>query len=94
MGDTVTIEETRVDQGIGLGWSHQVILFNDDVNSFDFVVKALMAVFGHSSALAERITMEAHTNGRAVAETEGEPEAIRHAAALRKLGLTAAVESS
>ncbi|MBO7655995.1 MAG: ATP-dependent Clp protease adaptor ClpS [Kiritimatiellae bacterium] len=93
MSETVTDYEVKTDMGIGMGWSHQVILFNDDVNTFDYVIKALMSVFGHSSALAERIAMEAHEYGRAVAETEEEPAAVKHAAALRELGLRASAES-
>lgn len=75
------------------GWDTQVILFNDDVNTFDHVIAALMAVFGHTAPLAETIALEAHHTGRAIAEVEPRPDAEKHAAALRDLGLQAAVES-
>ena len=75
------------------GWDTQVILFNDDVNTFDHVVASLMDVFGHPEPLAEAIATEAHYTGRAIAEVEPRPDAEKHAAALRNLGLQAAVES-
>ena len=75
------------------GWDTQVILFNDDVNTIDHVVASLMNVFGHPEPLAETIAYEAHNTGRAIAEVEPRPDAEKHAAALRALGLQAAVEN-
>ena len=75
------------------GWDTQVILFNDDINTFDHVVASLMDVFGHPEPLAETIAYEAHNTGRAIAEVEPRPDAEKHASALRDLGLQASVES-
>ena len=75
------------------GWDTQVILFNDDVNTFEHVIASLMDVFGHPEPLAETIALEAHNTGRAIAEVEPRPDAEKHAAALLDLGLRAAVES-
>ena len=82
-----------LDSNGSAGWESQVILFNDDVNTFDHVVMSLMSVFGHPEPLAEAIALEAHTTGRAIAEVEPRPDAEKHAAALRALGLQASVES-
>lgn len=82
-----------LDSNGGTGWDTQVILFNDDINTFDHVIAALMSVFGHPEPLAENIAYEAHTTGRAIAEVEPRPDAEKHAAALLALGLQAAVES-
>ena len=79
--------------GTGTGWDSQVVLFNDDFNTFDHVIAALMGVFGHTEPLAEAIAYEAHNTGRAIAEVEPRPDAEKHAAALRELGLRASVES-
>ena len=85
----------RPDDGSGsvLGWDSQVVLFNDDVNTFEHVIDCLMAVLGHGRQLAEKITMEAHVRGRAIAEVEPREKAERHAAALVKRGLVATVEN-
>ena len=79
--------------GDGLGWDSQVVLFNDDVHTFDYVIATLCAVFGHGEQLAEKIAVEAHVRGRAIAEVEPREPAERHAAELRRRGLGATVES-
>jgi ATP-dependent Clp protease adaptor protein ClpS len=96
--DTSTLQDPSsatavLDSNGSAGWDSQVILFNDDVNTFDHVVMSLMSVFGHTRPLAETITWEAHRSGRAIAEVEPRPDAEKHAAALLALGLQAAVES-
>lgn len=42
---------------------HFLILFNDDINSFDYVIESLMEVCGHSSVQAEQCTFIAHYKG-------------------------------
>ena len=87
--------KNRPDDGSGsiCGWDSQVVLFNDDVNTFEHVIDCLMAIFGHGMQLAERIALEAHVHGRAIAEVEPREQAEQHAAALVKQGLVATVES-
>ena len=71
---------------------YQVVLFNDDHNVADFVVKVLMRVFGHPMELAGKIMLEAHNNGRSIADVEAKESAITHKQQLESYGLTAAVE--
>jgi ATP-dependent Clp protease adaptor protein ClpS len=71
---------------------YEVLLFNDDVNSMDHVVESLMNVFAHTPHLAVKITMEAHRNGRAIAEVEERELAQLHKDQLQSLGLTATIE--
>ncbi len=42
---------------------YSLILFNDEINTFDFVINALISVCSHSSEQAEQCTMIAHFNG-------------------------------
>ena len=69
----------------------EVVLFNDDHNSAEVVVDALMRVFAHSMELAAKIMYEAHTKGKAIAEVEAETPATLHKQQLESLGLTAEV---
>ena len=71
----------------------QVVLFNDAHNEAGYVASCLMRIFGHSGPLAEKIMLEAHTRGRAIAEVEGMEDARRHCAALQEAGLGASVEA-
>ncbi len=78
--------------GDSLGWDAQVVLYNDNVNTFEHVVGMLCQVFGHGAQLAWKIAMEAHRRGRAIAEVEPRKKAEKHAADLRSGGLRATVE--
>jgi ATP-dependent Clp protease adaptor protein ClpS len=42
----------------------ELILFNDDVNTFDFVIETLVDVCGHDPHQAEQCAMVAHYNGK------------------------------
>jgi ATP-dependent Clp protease adaptor protein ClpS len=42
----------------------ELILFNDDVNTFDFVIETLIDVCGHDAHQAEQCAMVAHYNGK------------------------------
>jgi len=42
----------------------ELILFNDDINTFDYVIETLMDVCGHDPYQAEQCAMTAHINGK------------------------------
>ena len=87
-----TVVKPRHTSNGGVGGGFQVILYNDDRNVFDYVVVCLMRVFDHGEPMARKIATEAHSNGKAIAQVEGEEEAVRHCLALRLSGLGADVE--
>lgn len=89
---TKQVTNPRLGGGIGVGWDSQVVLWNDDVNYIEHVIRSLMAVFGHNQAMAEKIAVEAHLRGRAIAEVETRKDAERHVAELRSRNLRATVE--
>jgi ATP-dependent Clp protease adaptor protein ClpS len=42
----------------------ELILFNDDVNTFDFVIKSLIEVCNHEPEQAEQCALVAHFKGK------------------------------
>jgi ATP-dependent Clp protease adaptor protein ClpS len=62
-GGTNILELTSVDNSI---YSHHVLLFNDDVNSFDHVEDCLMKICFKTKHEAKKIALEAHEKGKAV----------------------------
>ncbi|RLD54881.1 MAG: ATP-dependent Clp protease adaptor ClpS [Bacteroidetes bacterium] len=42
----------------------ELVLFNDDVNTFDFVIETLMDVCQHDPLQAEQCAMVVHYNGK------------------------------
>jgi ATP-dependent Clp protease adapter protein ClpS len=69
-----------------------VVLYNDDVNSMEHVVKCLMQIFKHPESLAVKIMLEAHQKGKAIAEVESRTPAELHKDQLISYGLTATIE--
>jgi ATP-dependent Clp protease adaptor protein ClpS len=43
---------------------HELILFNDDFNTFEFVIETLVDVCGHDFIQAEQCALVAHFNGK------------------------------
>ena len=44
--------------------SCQLVVWNDEVNSFDYVIETLIQVCGHSTEQAEQCAMIIHTKGK------------------------------
>jgi len=42
----------------------ELVLFNDDVNSFDFIIESLIEVCDHEPEQAEQCALIAHFNGK------------------------------
>lgn len=70
----------------------KVILYNDDIHSFEEVILQVQKATGCSVVDATRITIEAHFKGKAVA-VEGEfKKCHRVAGVLREIGLLVEIE--
>ena len=46
------------------GDEHQIILYNDDFNTFDHVIETLINVCGHTPLQAEQCTLIVHYKGK------------------------------
>lgn len=44
--------------------SYQLVVWNDEVNSFDWVIETLIEICGHSAEQAEQCAMIIHTKGK------------------------------
>jgi len=42
----------------------ELILFNDDINTFEYVIETLVEVCGHDPLQAEQCALAAHFNGK------------------------------
>jgi ATP-dependent Clp protease adapter protein ClpS len=70
----------------------KVILYNDDIHSFDEVILQLMKALGCSSQKAEDIAFEAHSKGKAIALSGSFEECFRVAGVLREIQLIVEIE--
>ena len=62
MSKTIEQEEVLVDEKIDK--SRSLVIFNDDVNTFDFVIESLIKVCKHETVQAEQCTWIIHYNGK------------------------------
>jgi ATP-dependent Clp protease adaptor protein ClpS len=68
----------------------ELILFNDDVNTFDFVIETLIEVCGHEPVQAEQCALVAHYNGKCAVKsgTRSELSPYYNEMTNRKLSVT------
>ena len=68
-----------------------LVLYNDDVNTFDFVIRSLIEVCEHDPLQAEQCTVIVHYNGKCVVKSGDYDELnpMRHALVDR--GLSAVI---
>lgn len=67
--------ETRTDQATALEPPWRVMVHNDDVTPFDFVIHVLVTIFKLSQEIAEHVTLTAHLTGQAHVVTRPKREA-------------------
>lgn len=71
---------------------NQIILFNDDVNTFDFVIESLMQVCGHDPVQAEQCTIIVHFKGKCSVKKGEYKDLEPMCTALLDRGLTAEIQ--
>lgn len=88
--EEVLVEEEITDEGTG---EHaQLIVYNDDHNTFDWVIQCFVEVLNHSSAQAEQLSMIIHFKGKATVKTAPKPILKPKKDALVDRGLSAVIE--
>ena len=70
----------------------ELILFNDHVNTFDFVIETLIEVCRHDAEQAEQCAMIAHYNGKCMVKTGDFPELKPLYEEMTLRGLTVSIE--
>lgn len=71
---------------------HKLIVFNDDLNTFDFVIESLITVCGHDALQAEQCTLIIHYKGKCIVK-EGEYSKLEPmCTALLDRGITAEIQ--
>ena len=83
--------EHQIQQTVQTKREHELVLYNDDVNTFDHVINTLIAVCEHSIMQAQQCAYIVHFSGKCVVKTGSisdlEPRCIK----LLEAGLTAEI---
>jgi ATP-dependent Clp protease adaptor protein ClpS len=78
-----------VDTGLN---GSSLILFNDEHNTFEFVIETLMSVCGHTAEQAEQCAIIAHMKGRCGIRSGDRSELLPLHRQMLDLGLTTSIE--
>jgi ATP-dependent Clp protease adapter protein ClpS len=73
--DSMTISEDDVEKLTDEEDLWAILVWNDDVNTFAHVIKALVEILNHPLARAEQLTDRIHTAGKAVVALRPKEEA-------------------
>jgi ATP-dependent Clp protease adaptor protein ClpS len=88
--EDVDLEEELSD--IGIGNVAYLIVHNDDVNSFDWVIKSFVDILDHAADQAEQLAMIIHHKGKATVKTAAYSVLKPKKDALCDRGLSAIIE--
>lgn len=86
--EEVLVEEEVTDSGE----LARLLVYNDDVNTFDWVIECLMEILGHTHEQAEQLSMIIHFKGKATVKTAPASVLQPKKEALTDRGLSAVIE--
>ena len=70
---------------------YEIVLFNDDINTFDFVIDSLIDVCDHTLEQAEQCTILVHYKGKCSVKSGEYTELKPRCSRLLSLGLSAKI---
>ncbi|MBI3509921.1 MAG: ATP-dependent Clp protease adaptor ClpS [Bacteroidetes bacterium] len=71
---------------------HDLIVYNDDVNTFDWVIKTLMEVCGHNALQAEQCALLIHNTGKCGVKRGSMEDLIPVCETILERGISARIE--
>ena len=81
------------DQLTDIGQMSQLLVYNDDFNTFDWVIQSFMEICNHSFEQAEQLSLIIHFKGKAIVKTAPLNVLRPMKDALLERGLSAVIES-
>lgn len=84
----VEISDVSLDDLLG----SKLVVFNDDVNSFEWVIECFCNYLKHSSEQAEQCAMMIHNKGKASVKNGTKEELLPFKTALDDAGLTTEIQ--
>lgn len=83
------LEEVLVEELTSL--NNEIILYNDEVNTFDHVINTLIKVCSHTAEQAEQCSLIVHYNGKCTVKTGEYKELKPQCTQLLEAGLSAEI---
>ncbi len=92
--DTSELQEVVALEETSLGKDSYLIVYNDDHNTFDWVIQCFVEVCKHSFQQSEQLSLMIHYKGKATVKTGDHDELKPMKDALVERGLSAVIEST
>lgn len=92
LSNSGTKEKLKVNVDQNSSVNKALVLYNDDVHSFDFVIKALIRICNHTAEQAEQSAYIVHNNGKCVVKHGKKTKIEPMCQALIERGLIAQME--
>lgn len=86
------LEQTQLNEQVEGGW--QTILYNDPVNTFDYVIALCQRILKCDKETAKLYTSRVHYEGKAIVYTGGQEQAESYAAAFSAAHLWCSAEKA
>ena len=83
------LEEVLVEEQVSN--SNEIVLYNDDVNTFDHVIETLIRVCKHTAEQAEQCSIIVHYKGKCTVKTGDYSELRPQCSQLLEAGLSAEI---
>ncbi|UUC45069.1 ATP-dependent Clp protease adaptor ClpS [Flavobacterium cerinum] len=84
------LESVSVEELISL--NNEIVLFNDDVNTFDHVIDTLIRVCDHTAEQAEQCAILVHYTGKCTVKTGSYKDLKPQCSSLLDAGLSAEIQ--
>lgn len=91
--DTDVLEDVLVETSTEVGVHSQLIVYNDDFNTFDWVIQCFMEVCNHTFVQSEQLSLIVHYKGKAIVKTASFETLKPMKDSLIDRGLSAVIES-
>jgi ATP-dependent Clp protease adaptor protein ClpS len=81
----------RVREKEAISFNNEIIVYNDDVNTFDHVIETLIRVCNHTPEQAEQCSLIVHYNGKCTVKTGSMDKLKPQCSQLLEAGLSAEI---
>ena len=81
----------KVREKEAVAFNNEIIVYNDDVNTFDHVIDTLMRVCSHTAEQAEQCSLIVHYNGKCTVKTGSMDKLKPQCTQLLEAGLSAEI---
>lgn len=86
------LQQDQQDVDVLVGQPATVVLYNDEIHTFDEVINQIIKATGCNQSRAEALTLEVHNTGKAAVFEGAMPECLKVSGTLEEIALHTQIE--